>query len=68
LPSLTQRQQDVVDLVVRGRTNRAIADQLGVSPKTVEKHVADVFVRWQVSSRTALVARWQQTKGCRTAG
>lgn len=58
LGALTRRQSEVVALVATGLTNRQIAERLLVSPKTVEKHVADVFARWQVTSRTALAARW----------
>jgi DNA-binding NarL/FixJ family response regulator len=55
---LTARQQAVVELVARGLSNAEIAAELGVSPKTVEKHVGDAFVRCGVVSRTALAARW----------
>jgi DNA-binding NarL/FixJ family response regulator len=54
--SLTARQREVVDGLVRGLGNVAIAEELGISVKTVEKHLADVRVRWGARTR-AEVAR-----------
>lgn len=56
LPPLTQRQYDVAALIATGSTNKRIADELGISVATVEKHVSAVFARWNVGSR-AEVAR-----------
>lgn len=53
-PGLTGRQWQVVELIVAGSTNRAIADQLGVSESTVEKHVGAVLQRWELPSRAAI--------------
>jgi DNA-binding NarL/FixJ family response regulator len=52
LPALTPRQQAVADLIARGLRNDAIALDLGVGIKTVEKHVSDILRRWQVASRS----------------
>lgn len=57
LPDLTERQQQVAALVATGLTNAAIAAELGIRTKTVEKHLADIFDRWGVSSRTAIATR-----------
>ncbi|MZD06418.1 response regulator [Streptomyces sp. SID5785] len=43
LDSLTARERDVIGLMAEGRSNAAIAQQLHVSPGTVEKHVAAIF-------------------------
>ena len=48
---LTPRQNAVVDRIVLGFSNEQIGRELGVSIKTVEKHVSEVFRRWQVVSR-----------------
>ena len=48
---LTERQVEVLRLVAAGRTNRQIADQLSLSPRTVEHHVQDVYARIEVSTR-----------------
>lgn len=53
-PALTPRQQMVVDRIAGGGTNDAIATELGVSVKTVEKHVSEVLRRWQVDSRIGI--------------
>jgi HD-GYP domain-containing protein (c-di-GMP phosphodiesterase class II) len=48
---LTERQVVVLRLVAAGRTNRQIADELSLSPRTVEHHVQDVYARIGVSTR-----------------
>lgn len=52
---LTTREQEVVRLVARGRSNKAIAYQLGISPRTVEGHLNHVFEKVGSTSRTELV-------------
>ncbi len=48
---LTPREMDVLRLVVGGRTNQAIAIELGISEKTVEKYLESMFSKLNVSSR-----------------
>ena len=50
---LTPRQVEVLRLVSRGLSNREVARRLGVSPRTVDRHVADVYERIGTSSRAA---------------
>lgn len=52
---LTEREADVVGLVVEGLTARQIATRLGLSPRTVENHVQRVLRKLQLHSRAALV-------------
>jgi DNA-binding NarL/FixJ family response regulator len=54
-PRLTVREQEVVRLVARGMANKAIARQLGISPRTVEGHLNHVFDKLGTNSRTELV-------------
>jgi FixJ family two-component response regulator len=59
---LTQREREVLDLVVVGKANKEIAAALHLSPKTVEVHRAHVMEKMQASSvaelvRLALVAQ-----------
>jgi DNA-binding NarL/FixJ family response regulator len=54
-PRLTVREEEVVRLVARGMSNKAIASQLGISPRTVEGHLNHVFDKLGTSSRTELV-------------
>lgn len=52
---LTQRQRQVMDLVVRGRSNKEIAIELGLSPRTVENYRAWVMEKMGTPSLAALV-------------
>ncbi|MGH8774477.1 MAG: response regulator transcription factor [Jiangellaceae bacterium] len=45
LDSLTDREREVLGLMAEGRSNRAIREQLFLSPKTVEAHVRQVFLK-----------------------
>ena len=51
---LIEKKVDVLKLVVDGRTNKEIAAELYLSPKTVERHVSSLFDRTGVRSRQAL--------------
>jgi DNA-binding NarL/FixJ family response regulator len=53
---LTTRQVEVLRLVAAGKTNRAIARELGLSEKTVARHVHDSLTRIGVPSRAAATA------------
>jgi HD-GYP domain-containing protein (c-di-GMP phosphodiesterase class II)/DNA-binding CsgD family transcriptional regulator len=50
---LTDREVEVLRLLARGRTNREVAKQLHISPKTVGRHVENVYGKIRVSSRAA---------------
>lgn len=54
---LTPREREVLTLMAEGRSNRRIADELGVSPKTVNRHVENIFDKLGASSRAAAVAK-----------
>lgn len=58
LRPLTMRQEDVVSRAAAGLGNQQIADALGVSIKTVEKHVADAMDCWDTRSRFELARLW----------
>ncbi|WP_312981526.1 LuxR C-terminal-related transcriptional regulator [Corynebacterium sp.] len=51
---LTHRELEVTSLVVDGWTNSQVAMRLGVSARTVEKHVQNIFVKVGVASRASL--------------
>jgi DNA-binding NarL/FixJ family response regulator len=54
-PRLTNRERDVVRLVVEGKTNTMIASELNIGVKTVETHRAAVMRKLNLASSAALV-------------
>ena len=54
--ALTAREVEVIALVATGRTNRAISTELGISEKTVARHVSNIFTKLGLSSRAAATA------------
>jgi HD-GYP domain-containing protein (c-di-GMP phosphodiesterase class II) len=50
---LTDREVEVLRLIARGRSNREVADHLFISPKTVGRHVENLYRKIDVSSRAA---------------
>jgi DNA-binding NarL/FixJ family response regulator len=45
LDQLTARERDILGLMAQGWSNKAICEQLKVSPKTVESHVGSIFAK-----------------------
>ncbi len=54
--ALTSREVEVLGLLATGKTNRAIAQALGISEKTVARHVANIFTKLSLSTRAAATA------------
>ncbi len=54
---LSERELEVLSLVAKGYTNKAIGVQLGISDRTVQGHLAHIFERLNASSRTEAVMR-----------
>lgn len=57
LLGLTQREAEVLFWATQGHNNKAIAAQLNISVSTVRKHLENIYLKLQVSSRTEAVAR-----------
>ena len=57
LPGLTAREQQILNLVAEGLTNRQISSTLSVSESTVENHMHHIFVKLGISNRAQAVAR-----------
>ena len=56
-PSLTVRELDTVRLVVRGRSNKEISTELGITEDTVKGHLRSIFVKLGVADRTQLAIK-----------
>jgi DNA-binding NarL/FixJ family response regulator len=59
---LSGRERDVLMLVARGRSNKLIARELGISEKTVKAHITSIFQQLGVTDRTQ-AALWAQRRG-----
>ena len=57
IEKLTEREMDVLQLVGKGFTNKAIGVQLSISDRTVQGHLAHIFNKLQAASRTEAVMR-----------
>jgi Response regulator containing a CheY-like receiver domain and an HTH DNA-binding domain len=52
---ITERERDVLRLAARGLTNKQIGAELGISDRTVQNHLANVYAKLGVASRTEAV-------------
>jgi len=59
---LTPREREIVALIADGRSNKAIADELFISPATAARHVANILEKLGFTSR-AQVAAWAAAQG-----
>jgi DNA-binding NarL/FixJ family response regulator len=64
--TLTNREREVVALIVLGKSNKAIAEDLFISPATAARHVANILAKLGYSSRSQ-VAAWAAAEGARQA-
>jgi len=53
---LSARELEVLQLLAAGKSNRSIAVELGISERTVDRHVSNIFTKLDVSSRSAATA------------
>ena len=60
--SLTPRELEIAALVTRGRSNKAIAEELVISPATVARHIANIMTKLGFRSR-AQIAAWISDRG-----
>jgi DNA-binding NarL/FixJ family response regulator len=56
-PELTEREREVLSMVAAGQNNMAIADRLGLAPKTVRNHISSILTKLQVSDRSQAIIR-----------
>ena len=55
--ALTEREKEIILLVAKGLTNKAIGSHLGISDRTVQNHLANIFAKLNAESRTEAVMR-----------
>ena len=56
LEEFTRREREVIELAVRGWSNRQIATELVISERTAEGHIHNILGKLQLDSRAQLVA------------
>ena len=56
-PELSERETELLALIAQGRANQEIAEQLGLTLKTVRNHVSNIFSKLQVADRAQAVLR-----------
>ena len=52
---LSEREKDVVEQLLQGKSNKLIAQSLGISVSTVEFHLKNIYAKFEVASRMELV-------------
>jgi len=60
---LSRREKEVVTLLLQGKSNKQIALSLGVSERTVEFHLKNIYAKLQVNSRVELILQLGKATG-----
>jgi len=60
---LSNREWEVTKLLLQGKSNKLIALSLGISERTVEFHLKNIYAKFQVSSRIELILKLGNTTG-----
>lgn len=63
IPRLSNREWDVLKLLLQGKSNKLIASSLGISNRTVEFHLKNIYAKFQVSSRIELILKLGNATG-----
>lgn len=61
-PAWSPREREVLDLIVRGRTNGEIAEALGISFATAKWHVSELISKLGVESREQVASYWRRER------
>ena len=62
LSKITNREAEIIHLLLEGKTNKGIADSLFIEISTVKTHLKNIFKKQNVSNRTQLIAMVTQNK------
>jgi DNA-binding CsgD family transcriptional regulator len=62
-PRLSNREWEVVNLLLQGKSNKLIATSLGISDRTVEFHLKNIYAKFQVRSRIELILKLGNATG-----
>lgn len=55
--ALTEREQEILELIAQGLSNTQISERLVLSPKTVKNHITHIFSKMQVTTRAAAIVQ-----------
>jgi DNA-binding NarL/FixJ family response regulator len=58
---LSKRERDVVKQLLEGRSNKLIALSLGITERTVEFHLKNIYAKFQVASRMELALKLRES-------
>jgi DNA-binding CsgD family transcriptional regulator len=61
-PKFRKREKEVIELLLKGKSNKQIAQALGVSVRTVEFHLSNIYARLDASSRTEAVLKLSENR------
>jgi DNA-binding CsgD family transcriptional regulator len=61
-PKFRKREKEVIELLLKGKSNKQIAQTLGVSVRTVEFHLSNIYARLDARSRTEAVLKLSETR------
>jgi DNA-binding CsgD family transcriptional regulator len=65
---LTEREQDVAHLLLQGKSNKQIALELGITTRTVEFHLKNIYTKLGVTSRTEAILKLAEQSLWKTTG
>ncbi len=68
LKPLSRREWEVIELLLQGKSNKLIALSLGISDRTVEFHLKNIYAKCQVSSRIELILKLGNATGALKTG
>lgn len=67
-PRFRKREKEVIELLLQGKSNKQIAHELGISTRTVEFHLSNIYARLDTRSRTEAVVKLTEMNMRKTAG